>query len=130
MMPYRPATPCTHPGCPNLSHTRRCTEHTREEQRAYDATRGTGYERGYDNGWRKLRVGVLREQPVCACGEPATDIDHVISRRRGGGDERSNLVARCHSCHSRKTSVESGRWGPRVGRRNAEGFASRSSRLI
>lgn len=46
--------------------------------------------------------------------EPATDVDHIISRAKGGTDERSNLQPLCHACHSEKTNREDGGgWGGR-----------------
>lgn len=36
------------------------------------------------------------------CGEPATDIDHVWPRSRGGDDHPNNLVPACQSCNTRK----------------------------
>lgn len=50
---------------------------------------------------------VLREEPLCRkCGEPATEVDHVISRERGGEDTRDNLQGLCKPCHSQKTVGE------------------------
>ena len=49
--------------------------------------------------WRKLRLGVLSEQPVCAvagCGQTSTQVDHVVALARGGDPyARSNLQAMC-----------------------------------
>jgi len=60
----------------------------------------------------------LRAHPLCADpfgvhaerGElvAATEVDHIVSRKRGGADDESNLQALCKSCHSRKTALESG----------------------
>lgn len=48
--------------------------------------------RGYDARWRKLRALVLAEQPWCLCGAVACEVDHMVSLRRGGTNERGNLV--------------------------------------
>lgn len=62
--------------------------------------------------WRKLRASVLRAQPLCRCGEWATDVDHKDNNATN--NERSNLQGLCHECHSRKTQADMGnrvRWG-------------------
>lgn len=46
-----------------------------------------------------------RNRAICAgaacayCGEPATEVDHVVPLRRGGVDEESNLVPACKPCN-------------------------------
>ena len=78
--------------------------------RAYDRRRGKTAARGYDGTWRKLRLMVLREQPLCACGRVATEVDHIIPIAKAPELrlEMSNLQAMCKSCHSRKTNAEDG----------------------
>jgi len=75
--------------------------------------RPSARKRGYGAAWERLRARVLAEEPVCrACGiARATDVDHILPRRRGGTDARDNLQALCHSCHSQKTSRSDGGWG-------------------
>lgn len=75
----------------------------------HDQARGSAAARGYGRRWQKLRLLVLHEQPICetpGCGCMATDVDHIIAKRKGGTDERDNLRALCHACHSRKTGRE------------------------
>ncbi|MHB0886869.1 MAG: HNH endonuclease [Bacillota bacterium] len=48
-------------------------------------------------------------------GRPATDLDHRVSKRKGGTDDPANLQALCHQCHSAKTAREDGRFGQRAG---------------
>lgn len=40
------------------------------------------------------------------CSQLATDVDHIIARRKGGTDDLQNLQSLCHACHSRKTARE------------------------
>jgi 5-methylcytosine-specific restriction protein A len=114
-MPHSLPSPCRYPGCPKLSHERFCPEHQRQTQRAYDAARGSVRERGYDGRWQQLRKDILKRDPVCrwpdGCTSPSTDVDHVVSKRRGGTDDPLNLRGLCHSHHSMKTAHEDGRWG-------------------
>ncbi len=42
-------------------------------------------------------------QPCCAyCTRPASTVDHVVPRSRGGGNTWENLVACCRDCNNRK----------------------------
>lgn len=81
-------------------------------QRA-DGTRPSSTQRGYDARWQTLRAQVLREEPRCACGKPATEVDHVVSIRRRPDLRlvRSNLRGKCKRCHSRKTCQQDGGFG-------------------
>ena len=56
--------------------------------------------------WKRQRELVLtRDCFECAyCGEPATEVDHIIPRAKGGGHELENLVACCKRCNGRKGS--------------------------
>src|SRR5918997_151246 len=66
------------------------------------------------------RAGVLaRDERRCAfCGGPASTVDHVLPRSRGGGDTWENTVAACARCNNRKggrTPAEARmplRWSP------------------
>ena len=69
--------------------------------------------RGYGGRWRKLRLIVLAEEPVCRmCGRvEAVHVDHIVARAKGGGDERTNLQGLCQRCHSKKTARVDGGFG-------------------
>ncbi|GIF11868.1 HNH endonuclease [Actinoplanes teichomyceticus] len=62
----------------------------------------TRWRRGRGPSWS--RAGVLaRDKRTCGyCGDPATTIDHVLPRSRGGGNEWRNTVAACGRCNNRK----------------------------
>ena len=81
------------------------------------SARPTAAQRGYGSSWQKLRAFVLSNEPLCReCmgrGEivPATDVDHIVPRSRGGSDDEANLQSLCHACHSRKTATRDGAFG-------------------
>lgn len=113
-MPYRPNTPCRHPGCAALVPygQKYCEKHKAlhpEEVRS--ATK-----RGYGRKWQKFSKAYLQAHPLCVrcMGKKppvytkATVVDHVIPHR---GDQKlfwdqSNLQALCKQCHDKKTRVE------------------------
>jgi len=78
-----------------------------DKHREHDARRGSSAARGYGATWQRLRKLVLHDEPVCrthGCGQLATDVDHIVALAKGGTNERTNLQALCHACHSRKTA--------------------------
>ena len=116
-MPTAPPKPCRVQNCPGVSFKGGyCDEHA--GLRKKEDERPSAARRGYGHRWRKLRRMILANDPVCsdpggihaARGEVvvATDVDHIIPKRHGGGDGRDNLQPLCHQCHSRKTAVELG----------------------
>ncbi len=60
----------------------------------------------YRDGVAVTRRGVLRrDNHLCAyCGKPASTLDHVFPRSRGGADTWENLVACCLHCNNLKGS--------------------------
>jgi 5-methylcytosine-specific restriction protein A len=70
--------------------------------------------RGYGREWQKIRNLFIKQNPLCVkCKAkrltvPAKEIDHILPKSKGGGDEVSNLQALCKACHSRKTATENG----------------------
>lgn len=112
-----PPHACPSPGCGgSAAHGQRwcaaCKEARLGERRARQrpATRLYG-----SAAWKRIRRAVLAEQPICCmCKRAAsTDCDHIDGDYRN--TSRSNLQGLCHSCHSRKTSMEDGGFG--VGRK-------------
>ena len=105
-MPYLAKRPCSHPGCPSIGV---CAKHAKPKSsyRPSDMQRGNSAERGYGYAWRVQRTKYLRIHRFCVmCGNPATDVDHIVPRRAGGTDDESNYQALCHGCHAKKTSME------------------------
>lgn len=69
--------------------------------------------------WRALVAGIVRERGA-RCEDPECRFpnrtgvrvfgDHIIELQDGGAPlDRSNIMLRCGSCHSRKTNVERAR---------------------
>lgn len=115
-MPRLARHPCRRFGCKRLvpAHQGYCDIHRPVLHREIDAARPSASARGYDRAWRQKREAFLREHPRCAtCGEPATQVDHVVPLSGGGEDHPENYASRCASHHSRKTAQETGfrrRW--------------------
>jgi 5-methylcytosine-specific restriction protein A len=81
----------------------------------------SAHARGYGRRWMKLRAQILdRDRHLCQCPRcqggkvrvrPATQVDHVLPRSRGGTDDPSNLRAVNADCHQRITAEQNGkRW--------------------
>lgn len=79
-------------------------------QRPQPEDRPSAHRRGYTMTWRRYRLAYLREHPLCVrCGQPASDVDHVVPVEGPDDDGfwvESNHQALCESCHSRKTMTE------------------------
>ena len=58
--------------------------------------------------WRKVRAKVIaRDNGICQyCGEEGDQVDHVVSRKRGGDDSLDNLLCCCRACNLRKSSSD------------------------
>ena len=95
--PTAPAV-CWAPGCITIG----CESHPRPRKLS-------GHRQGYGAAWRRRRALFLAKHPDCAhCGVPAVDVDHIVPRRQGGGEDERNLQGLCRSCHSRKTVTQDG----------------------
>jgi 5-methylcytosine-specific restriction enzyme A len=111
LMPTKALRPCSYPGCPELVPSGRCAKHAPKIQ-----DRDPGVKRLYNSKrWATIRRRELAAHPWCAeCARhelfvPATDIDHI--HPHGGDPTRfyaGPFQSLCHSCHSRKTIIESG----------------------
>ena len=114
-MPRRPATPCHHPGCPELvqSGEKYCEKHKHLHP---EEVRSAG-SRGYNRAWQKARKQYLDANPLCVkCMQEgryvkATVVDHIVPHR---GDQklfwdRSNWQSLCKKHHDIKTGNEDSR---------------------
>ncbi len=112
-MPSRAPTACRRPGCPGLVQAGVCSvcgPLRRASAAEHDEQRGTAAQRGYGGRWQRARAAYLAAHPLCAhCQQAgrvtaATDVHHIRPRRDGGSDRWDNLLALCHSCHSKVTA--------------------------
>lgn len=69
--------------------------------------------RGYGRDWERLRAAALaRDMHLCQiCARagivtPATQVDHITPKARGGGDTLDNTQSVCEPCHKDKTAQE------------------------
>lgn len=83
-------------------------------RKAWDHGGKSRQARGYGREWEKLRADVLATEPLCRpCRESgfttiATEVDHILSKAKGGTDDRSNLRPICTPCHRAKTIEDRG----------------------
>src|SRR5438552_18045919 len=107
MSPRKKLRVCNEDGCPELSYSARCDEHTKEREASL---RNPALMAVYASPrWQGVRRAVLRRDRVCtSChGTLSRDVDHVISLNDGGAPyDLNNLVGLCRSCHSKKTAKE------------------------
>jgi 5-methylcytosine-specific restriction protein A len=84
----------------------------RERKARLDDRRGSSASRGYDHRWRKIRLAVLADEPLCRmCHErgritAAQEVDHIDGNSRN--NERDNLRPLCKPCHSGRTARDQG----------------------
>jgi 5-methylcytosine-specific restriction protein A len=79
----------------------------------WQGTRGTRHERGYGASWTALRLAILSRdkylcQPCLTASRltPATQVDHITPKAKGGDDDPANLQSICADCHATKTAAE------------------------
>src|SRR3990167_8330133 len=104
-MPNALLKPCRQPGCSALSERGYCTGHERQQKAHLEFGRDHSAARGYGSHWRKVRAIVVEEEPFCrTCRvRPTKFVDHIIPKRAGGTDDRSNLQGLCIACNIAKT---------------------------
>jgi 5-methylcytosine-specific restriction enzyme A len=84
-------------------------------RRNWDHGGKSASERGYGAAWQRLRLRILaRDNYLCqvchAKGRttPATHVDHILAKAKGGTDSEGNCRAICRECHDRKSIEEKG----------------------
>ncbi len=119
LIPYKPKRACAYTGCSRLAESGKyCIEHQKERNKQYNKfERDPESNKRYGRAWKRIRDRYINLHPLCEeCKRngiltPAEEVHHIKPLSKGGGNERSNLMSLCKSCHSRIT-VESGdRWG-------------------
>lgn len=117
-MPYKPAKPCAHPGCPALTHKRYCDAHARQEARRYEQhQRDPATAKRYGRSWQAVRTAYLSAHPLCemclVVGKcvPAVLVHHRIPLADGGDNSTDNLQSLCQLCHSTHHARDGSRWG-------------------
>ena len=115
-MPPKSKRPCRKPLCPEKTAdvSGFCPKHICLAVGWSKPERGTAEQRGYGSHWRKKRATVLeRDRHLCRCESckgqrlPASEVDHILPKKRGGSDDLSNLRAMNSGCHKLKTQKES-----------------------
>lgn len=116
-MPTYPKRPCSHPGCPELTATRFCTQHTQtEEQRYRTYQRDPKINRRYGRAWRAIRARYVAAHPLCEdCQQqgiltPVAEVHHIVPLEHGGSHDEGNLRSLCKPCHSRQSALDGDRW--------------------
>ena len=118
-MPYKPKRPCAYPGCGLLADSGEyCTEHKKVETKRYNKyQRDPASNKRYGRSWKRIRDRYIKAHPLCEeCDrngriKAAEEVHHILPLSKGGGNETSNLMALCKSCHSKITAESGDRWG-------------------
>ncbi|MGY6696094.1 MAG: HNH endonuclease [Roseinatronobacter sp.] len=80
---------------------------------AWQHDRRSRQARGYGRRWERLRAAALTRdkhlcQPCKRAGRvaPATEVDHIVPKAKGGADTLENTQSICGPCHKAKTARE------------------------
>lgn len=119
-MPIKPKRPCSMSGCGRLCDNgeQYCSDHKQEVNTHYNKfQRDTMSKKRYGRAWKRIRDRYIKTNPLCEeCQKngritPAEEVHHILPLSKGGGNETSNLMSLCKSCHSRITVKMGDRWG-------------------
>lgn len=113
-MPYRAKSTCRRPGCSRpIDVPGYCAQHQQFASGWASSNSANNTERGYGWLWRQQREKVMsRDGGLCQiCLKknkvtPATEVDHILGKARGGTDNDENLQAICNECHKQKTIAD------------------------
>ena len=122
-MPYKPKRPCAFSGCGLLADSGKyCPEHQKIVNKQYNKyQRDPSTNKRYGRSWKRIRDRYIKTHPLCEqCQKenritPAEEVHHILPLSKGGGNESSNLMALCKSCHSRITAESGDRWKQKNG---------------
>jgi 5-methylcytosine-specific restriction enzyme A len=93
------------------------------EMQAPGRATSTRAPRWQDRASRRARAQQLQREPMCqwpGCGEPATEVDHLMPRHAGGSlTDPGNLQSLCWAHHQDKTLADRARRTGRPVRRRA-----------
>lgn len=110
-MPTAPPSRCNQPGCPTLTTSGRCPEHTRQPWQSKPNAPWAG---GSTRRWRTERRRHLHGNPLCTeCQREghiglATTVDHIHNLAAGGPMwDRANLQSLCQRHADAKNRRES-----------------------
>ena len=117
LVPSKPKRPCSHPGCPRLTHGRFCEEHAQQEAKRYEQyDRDPETRRRYGRVWKRIRDAYVQQHPVCElCQQdgrlvPTEEVHHKTPLAEGGTHARENLIALCKACHAKIHAERGDRW--------------------
>ena len=107
-MPYKARKPCAQHGCRELTASRYCDAHAKQEARRYNYhDRNPDSNKRYGRPWKQIRAAFLSANPLCEMCKhdgrltPATLAHHKMKLAEGGSNDWNNLAALCSECHSR-----------------------------
>ena len=109
LSPKRLPSPCSWPGCPEVTTERYCDTHRKANYKDQDQRRGSYRERGYSTQWDKVRKIYTRSHPLCerclarGVARPVAIVHHKVPVAEGGAVlDMGNLMSLCHSCHAKE----------------------------
>jgi 5-methylcytosine-specific restriction protein A len=120
IVPTKPKRPCSMNGCGRLCENgeQYCSEHKQVANKHYNKhQRDPTSNKRYGRSWKRIRDRYIKTHPLCEeCQKnglltTAEEVHHILPLSKGGGNDASNLMSLCKSCHSRITVEMGDRWG-------------------